>query len=248
MRRETQNILLILLGGALLKLALTGEYVRYVKPVHQPWVIGGGAIMLTLGLLAIWRDLLQGARETAGHTDGSAGEPHAHSSRSSWMLLVPVLTVLLVAPPALGSDAVQRSQARGSQGQSSGRQDAAFPPLPAGEAVPLTVSEFAARAGWDDTGALDGRIVSLSGFVVHRGERVYLARMVIGCCAADASPVTVLLGGKPAAESARLADDQWIEVTGTLVPGSSSEQTGYVPELTVDSVRPIGQPADPYEH
>ena len=31
MRRETQNILLVLLGGALLKLSFSGRYRRYVQ-------------------------------------------------------------------------------------------------------------------------------------------------------------------------------------------------------------------------
>jgi len=35
-KRETQNILLILLGGALVKIAVNGDYLRYVKPAQQP--------------------------------------------------------------------------------------------------------------------------------------------------------------------------------------------------------------------
>jgi len=58
MRRETQNVLLILLGGALLKIAINGDYLRYVKPSQQPWVIVGGAVMAGLGVVAIIGDLL----------------------------------------------------------------------------------------------------------------------------------------------------------------------------------------------
>ena len=43
MRRETQNVLLVLLGGALLKIALTGTYLRYVKPSLFPWLVLAGA-------------------------------------------------------------------------------------------------------------------------------------------------------------------------------------------------------------
>lgn len=57
MKRETQNILLILLSGALLKIAFNGDYLRYVKPSQQPWIIAGGGVMAALGLLAILRDL-----------------------------------------------------------------------------------------------------------------------------------------------------------------------------------------------
>src|SRR5439155_24210025 len=58
MRRETQNILLVLLGGALLKIGLNGDYLRYVKPAQHPWVLAGGAVILALGAIAIVRDLL----------------------------------------------------------------------------------------------------------------------------------------------------------------------------------------------
>ena len=50
MRRETQNLLLLLLGGALLKIALGGTYVRYVKPGLYGWLVATGAVMVALGL------------------------------------------------------------------------------------------------------------------------------------------------------------------------------------------------------
>ena len=57
MRRETQNILLVLLGGALLKLALTGTYLRYVKESLQPWLVVTGGVMVVLALVSIARDI-----------------------------------------------------------------------------------------------------------------------------------------------------------------------------------------------
>ncbi len=66
MKRETQNILLILLGGALVKIAVNGDYLRYVKPAQQPWIITGGAVMVLLGVVAIVRDLVA-ARASASH-------------------------------------------------------------------------------------------------------------------------------------------------------------------------------------
>lgn len=287
MRRETQNILLLLLGGALLKLAVSGEYLNYVKPVHQPWVIGGGAIMVVLGIVAVIRDLRSGdekvqtacdvddrapavvgehteagdlgehdrpehAEPAHAHSDAEPGEHshedgHSHSSRSSWLLLVPVLTVLLVAPPALGADSVTRAGANGTQAQSKASLNS-FPPLPKGDVLPMRISDFQARAGWDSSGTLDGRTVKLTGFVAHNQGNVYVGRMVIGCCAADGYPVTVRLVGDGATEAAALKDDDWIEVKGQLVPGSASESSNYVPELTVESVHQVKQPADPYEY
>ena len=56
MRRETQNILLVLLGGALLKISFTGTYLRYVKPSHQWLLIAGGAVMILLAAVSIVRE------------------------------------------------------------------------------------------------------------------------------------------------------------------------------------------------
>ena len=241
MKRETQNILLILLGGALLKITINGDYLRYVKPAQQPWIIAGGAVMVALGAVAIVRDLLA-ARAAAVE----AGDVHAHdhNTRSAWLLMVPVLAVFLVAPPALGADSVTRTEARAPQSASASNA-AAFPPLPVGDVVPLEVNEFVSRAGWDKSGTLNGRTVKLSGFVVHNEGDTMLARLVIGCCAADAYPITVRLVGDGVSG---FGNDTWLEVTGVVVPGTAVRENSYMPDLTLTSVRQVPAPKDPYEY
>lgn len=241
MRRETQNILLILLGGALVKIALNGDYLRYVKPAQQPWIIAGGAVMVVLGAVAIVRDLL--AARTAGH-DAHDHDAHGHSTRPAWLLLVPVLAVFLVAPPALGADSVIRTEARAPSSAATANA-AAFPPLPAENVVPLAVNEFVTRAGWDKAGTLNGRTVSLTGFVVHTEGSTLLARLVISCCAADAFPVTVRLRDGSADH---LPSDSWIQVTGQVVPGTATQANSYTPDFTPASVTSVPAPKDPYEY
>ncbi|MEV4058065.1 TIGR03943 family protein [Amycolatopsis sp. NPDC049688] len=238
MKRETQNILLILLGGALVKIAVNGDYLRYVKPAQQPWVIAGGAVMVLLGAVAIVRDLLA-RRAVPGDHDG-----HSHSARPAWLLLVPVLAVFLVAPPALGADSVIRTEAR-VPASAAAANAAAFPALPAGDVVPLSVNEFVSRAGWDAAGTLNGRTVSLTGFVVHTEGSTLLARLVISCCAADAFPVTVRLRG---GEADHLASDAWIQVTGQVVPGTATKASNYTPDFTPASLTTVPTPKDPYEY
>ncbi|MEV6912499.1 TIGR03943 family protein [Amycolatopsis sp. NPDC051071] len=238
MKRETQNILLILLGGALLKITVNGDYLRYVKPAQQPWIIAGGAVMVALGAVAIVRDLLA-ARAAA--LDAHA---HDHHTRSAWLLMVPVLAVFLVAPPALGADSVTRTEARAPQSASASNA-AAFPPLPAGDVVPLEVNDFVSRAGWDKSGTLNGRTVKLSGFVVHNEGNTMLARLVIGCCAADAFPITVRLVGEGVSD---FGNDTWLEVTGVVVPGTAVRGNSYMPDFTLTSVRQVPAPKDPYEY
>ncbi|MFF5989504.1 TIGR03943 family putative permease subunit [Prauserella flavalba] len=241
MRRETQNILLLLLGGALLKIAITGDYLRYVKPAHQPWLLGAGAVTVALGAVAIVRDVLAARRRAVEEP----GHEHHHPARSAWLLMVPVLAVFLVAPPALGSDSVTRTRGGTAEGFAPAGAGASFPPLPRGDPLPMTVTDFVSRAGWDEARSVDGRTVSLTGFVVHDEGETLLARLVIGCCAADAYPVRVRLDG---GNAAALPTDTWIRVTGKVVPGVNTADSGYVPALTVGTLQEVPAPKDPYEY
>jgi uncharacterized repeat protein (TIGR03943 family) len=229
-RRETQNVLLVLLGGALLKIAWNGSYLRYVKPSLLPFLVSAGVVILALGLISIVRDL----RTVRDHTD--------HADHSSWLLLLPVLAIFLVAPPALGADTVSRS----TRAIAPQRSSIDFPPLPAGPAPALRMSDFVTRAVWDDAGSLNGRQVRLLGFVVHgEHDATYLGRLVIACCAADATPVKVRLEGR--SELASLPQDGWFEVRGQLVPGSARSHSRYTPTLTVSDLHPVPTPTEPYE-
>ncbi len=280
MRRETQNILLVLLGGALLKIALNGTYLNYVKPALQPWLILSGAIMVLLAGVAIVTDILKARRthsqaaaddrvpatvaagaaaadathdhpvapdrEVAPAHSHDDGHGHAHgAARSAWMLLMPVLAIFLIAPPALGADSVNR--AGGRTVASEQRQDQViktkFPPLPAGSVVPMRMADVATRAAWDSTNSLNGRTLELTGFVVHDAAGVYVARLVITCCAADAMPVKARLDGVEG-----LADDEWITVTGQVRPNSAVQADNYVPVFDATTVKKIGTPSDPYEY
>jgi uncharacterized repeat protein (TIGR03943 family) len=223
-RRDTQHVLLVLLGGALLRIAADDTYLRYVRPSHRWLLLAAGAVIVVLAIVGLLRD--------------RAGAPaHEHGGHAPWLLLAPVLVIALVAPPALGADAVGRSGAGNAVQESD-----VFEPLPPG--AELSVAEFVQRALWDTTGSLDGREVVLTGFAVRRGAAVELARMTIACCAADARPNRVrLVGdiGDPAA-------DTWLQVRGVLQAGSATAATGHVPTLTVTAATPVPAPPDPYEY
>ncbi|KOX12801.1 hypothetical protein ADK67_45130 [Saccharothrix sp. NRRL B-16348] len=238
MRRETQNILLVLLGGALLKLALTGTYLRYVKESLQPWLVVTGGVMVVLALVSIVRDI-RGGQAQAGAIE-HAGHEHG-TSRSPWMLLLPVFAVFLISPPALGADTVNRSDRNAAQ---EAKASSGFAPLPSDDVVPLTISEFVTRTAWDDSGSLDDRTVKLTGFVVRKNADVFIARLTISCCAADASPVKAKMAGQ---DFAALPTDQWVEATGRVVPGSATKESAFVPTFTVSQIVPITAPEDTYE-
>ncbi len=242
MRRETQNILLVLLGGALLKISFNGTYLRYVKAAHQWLLILAGVVMIGLAAVSIVREL-RGARVDHG------GHDHDHPARSAWLLMLPVLAVFLVAPPALGADTVNRDASR-APAESPPTDVAAdgtelFPPLPSGDPVDVTLTDFSLRAAWDSGDSLTDRRIRLTGFVVHDGDDTYVARIAIACCAADAYPVKVRLRG---GDLSGYQDDSWVQLVATVVPDSATKANEYVPTATVHSVQPTTEPEDPYEH
>jgi uncharacterized repeat protein (TIGR03943 family) len=233
-------VLLLLLGGALLKISLNGQYLRYVKPSLHVWLIVCGLIAVALAVIGSVRDL-RVPRHVHGVQDG-----HQHSSRSPWLLMLPVLAIFLIAPPALGSDKVARSGDRSVAAQApKGDTNVDFVELPDEEAPLLKIGDAVTRAIWDDSGSLDGRQIRLVGFVTKGTDgSTYLARLVIGCCAADATPVKVKLDG---AGAAQYAPDTWLEVRGEIRSGTANEANGYAPTFLVSQVTPVQAPPDPYE-
>ena len=233
MRRETQNILLVLLGGALLKISFSGLYLRYVQKGLLPLLIAAGTIMIGLAVFAIVRDVRRGkAVDEDGHE-------HSHSSRSTWLMLLPVMAVFLISPPALGGDVVS-SAADTNQTQ---RSRNLLGDLPSGEVIPLSMTEFVTRTAWDESGTLDNRRVKLTGFLTRAEGSTYVARLAISCCAADARPLKVKLTG----DVPSLPDEHWVELTGKVVPKSASEKNSWVPSFTVESSASVAEPVEPYE-
>ena len=161
MNRETQSIVVALLGGLLLSITLSGRFTSYVRPGFKPLLLIGGGVLVAVGvlslILAIMADVkadkarkqaaLAASERSAGKTDpagpihpaersfdehgeqpehsefgdhagfgshselgGADAHGHDHStSKAPWLILLPVLVLLLVAPPALGADAVARN-------------------------------------------------------------------------------------------------------------------------------------------
>jgi uncharacterized repeat protein (TIGR03943 family) len=128
MNKETQSIVVALLGGLLLSITLSGRFTSYVRPGFKPLLLIGGGVLVVVGvlslILAIRADLAadRARKAAAAQVGGPAGgqdagpkasvDAHGHdhaTSKAPWLILLPVLVLLLVAPPALGADAVARN-------------------------------------------------------------------------------------------------------------------------------------------
>ncbi|MGW6541948.1 TIGR03943 family putative permease subunit [Streptomyces massasporeus] len=174
--------------------------------------------------------------------DGSTPtHDHHREPRVSWLLTLPVLALILVAPPALGSYSAAHTG-------TALTEPFGFPALPAGDApLRLAVADYAGRAIYDDGRALRDRELRITGFVtLDREGAPYLVRMGLNCCAADAQPVKIALTGNVPPV---LRPDTWLEITGTYTPRRTKDPVndGPIPYLEVTTARPVPTPHDPYD-
>jgi uncharacterized repeat protein (TIGR03943 family) len=234
-------VLLLLLGGTLVKIAWTGTYVRYVKVGQHGYLLAAGTILMLVGAANLAHQLRTARRQLdSDHSHDDHGHVH-RGFEPSWLLIAPALVLLLIVPSALGSYAAARG---GTALAAAAGSD--FPPLPDGDPVRISVLDYAGRAVYDKGHTLGTRQVTLSGFILAAGGKSYLARMVITCCAADARPVKVGLTGDLPGNP---APDSWLQVTGTYTARTDTDPVNGepIPYLTVTAAQPIPVPKLPYE-
>ncbi|MEV6025255.1 TIGR03943 family protein [Streptomyces sp. NPDC052036] len=267
MNRQAQAAVMFLVGGAMLHAGTTSLYLRYVKAGLQPLLLAAGAVLIMAALATVWYDLRryraarqrksEGEAHTArgdghghgqddGHVhahDGGHGDDDGHSHREpriSWLLLLPLFALILVAPPALGSYSALRAG-------TALQPPLAYPALPSGDPVPLSLVDYAGRAAYGHGHSLGNRKVEITGFVaLDHGGTPYLVRMALNCCAADAQPVKVGLSGKLPPV---LQPDSWLQVTGTYSARRTKDPVngGRIPFLDVEEAKPVPTPKDPYD-
>ena len=236
MNRQAQAVVLFLFGGAILKASLSDLYLRYVKEGLRPFLIAAGALLVLAAIMTIWYEL-RSVDDGDGHDDH--GHAH-HEPRVGWLLILPVLGLLLVAPPALGSFTAGQS----GTVQVSGSSD--YPPLPAADPAPIGLLDYASRAIYDEGRSLSGRRLQLIGFVNTSPEGVQLARIVVSCCAADGRPIKVGLTGGPVID---VPAGTWVQVTGkhTAQRGKDTVNQADIAYLEVEQWQPVSPPKQQYE-
>ncbi|WP_330459009.1 TIGR03943 family protein [Streptomyces sp. NBC_00820] len=253
--------------GLLHTALFTDLYLRYVKEGLRPLLIASGAVMVLLGVANILLDRrrtpdgtpapdrpdhlghlgYQGGHDHGhdhahdhGHDDAHAhGHGHDHSAapRVAWLLVLPALSLLLYAPPALGAYTAAHSNDKAVVKQSR------FDPLPATSTLPMTLTAFTTRVQQDPTRAIRGRTVQLTGFVTpiaHDGGW-YLTRIIFTCCAADSQSVKVRVYGTPAPPA-----DTWLAVSGTWHPKGALGSRTAEAALDVRETHGIPQPVNAF--
>lgn len=256
MNRIAQGLTLVLLGAAALTSTVaTDLYLNWVKAGFGPFLIAAGVVMAVLGVLIIVAEL-RGERAAATvpeeHSDHSAdghdhGHDHSRAPRVAWLLLLPVVAVFVVAPPALGAYTVEStasSSAPPPEQARPGRFDDGLAEAGPGEVVAMDIRQFVMRAWVDEERQLAGREVELTGFAVPdpEGEGWFLARLQMSCCAADAIVNKVHISNEPSPET-----DSWWTVRGTWVEPEGDIADVSQHEFEVLEMEEVSNPPSPYE-
>jgi uncharacterized repeat protein (TIGR03943 family) len=243
---DTQGGVLIVLAATGLRLSLTDAFARFVRPGMRIPLIAASVVLASLGIATLGRSWR--AHRRHGTASEQHEHDHQHGSFVSWLLIVPVAVLLLVAPTSLGAYAANRGAVRTTQlAQSQGASVGTLPGATNG-AIQLSLTSYSNFALYDTKEQLKGQRVRLVGFVAHDDAAAggyFLTRFVIACCAADAFPVQVVLHGKVPT----LPDDTWITVEGSWHPTNAIPEGNDVfrAELDVASVKVATKPSEPYE-
>ena len=260
MSRQAQAAVLFLIGTALLHAGLTNLYLRYVKAGLQPLLLLSGAVLIVAALATAWYEWRRARAEKAraaahtdaAHADAAHAEAHAEPEgeghgghvhrepRISWLLLLPLFALILVAPPALGSYSAVRTG-------TAIQQPYGLSKLPADNPLTLGLVDYATRAVYDHGHSLGDRQLKVTGFVaLDKSGAPYLVRMALNCCAADAQPVKIALTGKIPPV---LQPDTWLLVTGTYSAKQTKDPVNNrpIPYFQVTQAKPVPTPKDPYD-
>jgi uncharacterized repeat protein (TIGR03943 family) len=253
-KRNLQALVLLLTGAGMLQISLlTNLYLRYVQHGLRPLLIVSGVLLILLGFVGAVRDGLpfnrRRAAEERAHThththDHDHTHEHGTGPRIAWLLCVPALSLLLFAPPALGSYTASRDYAPLSSATADAGRYSRLPGTGTGTgAIALSVIEFSSRAVWDTGRSLEGRTVRLTGFVTPGDNGTwYLTRLIVWCCAADAQIVKVQVYGADSPPA-----NAWVTITGTWHPIGRVGTVSASPALNAATVRRIPTPSDPYK-
>ncbi len=238
MSREAENALLLLIGIATAMITIGGAYTRYVKPSLLPWLAVSAVVLIVLALVSIAADVRGGGAVDDDHDH----DDHGHRGSVAWLLLIPVVVLIFVTPPAL------RPQAAASKVTPVSTQvlRRPFPALPEGRAPEVSLPDVMIRAAQDSAGTLNDRLITVVGFTLPADGGVDLGRVTIICCAADAQLARIHLGGPQAAEIAGYPEQTWLRIEGVVIPGAADGDSTVKPTMQVHSATRIDAPDNVY--
>jgi len=215
-------------GGVFLFLAASGRLHSLLNPLFWPleMACGGFLIVLSAGYLL----LLRPAGITATLSQGR---------RIVWklgVLTIPLVLCVYLAPPTFSAAALERRA-----GLSGGRILAQSATSPASSPT-VQLIDFAAAAYYPEhIPDVSHKQVRYTGqyFPGSNGE-FRLCRVLMSCCAQDATPIYLhIVGNAPA-----FPEMQWIDVEGETY--FRKDDGDWTPCIRLARVTPVSAPPDPY--
>lgn len=198
MNRLGRSAILVALGIVLSRLLWSGGFGWFVQQ-HMKWPLLAAAIVLII--FGVYEGIKGAAQENRDpdSVNRSAGPA------VGWLLLLPLLVLISVAPTGLGAAAAERVDAY-TPTEATER----FAPLEESNGpIEMRVLDFLERATWDESRSLEGTTIRLEGLVVNDEDvpdGFRLTRFMVSCCAADGIPLQVDIRNA----GAPLADETWV--------------------------------------
>jgi putative membrane protein len=246
LERALKALLLIGLALFLYSRIANGTLYFYISERYS-WL----TILAVIGLLIV--GLSYRRRSDAHHShdhhehDHHDHAHHDHNHGLTWggalLVATPIILGLLVPPQPLGASALSTREIN------VGSADSVLPALvrrtEQKAAIDRNILDWvtAFRSSRNSGEVFEGVEANLVGFV-YRDENqadgsFWLARFIVGCCVADASPVAVLVRSP---QHGDLKDGDWVRVGGRF----REEVGAQAPVLFADSVEAIPSPNQPY--
>jgi uncharacterized repeat protein (TIGR03943 family) len=233
--------------AATLWLAAAGRLSLYIHPRYTVFTV---LLVSLAGLLAV-------AAIVAGGSPAHAGEDHINDHApaprtSSWgrlnrwllvVVLVGAIVGMLLLPPSTLSSTARQNRTLVTSGHALDATDTTA--LVGGNSATFTVKDWAALLREGGAGAVLGRKVDLTGYVLAQGDdnTFFVTRLLVSCCAVDSQPVGVPVNLPN--WRGQFAAGGWIAVTGTFVDESELEAR-FPTAIKIATIKKIDEPSQPY--
>ncbi len=230
----------------MLHTAASGHLNRLLSPTFRSYVFTAAIILLILSALHLM------LYQPVSVTDATPPSKRLRQMGRWLVLLLPVVAASILSPSALSSTTLANRTTYDSTAgvtpmptmsdASKENVQAALSTDP-NQPVPMEVTDLVTISHSPEMiKTFTGRQIRTIGFfAAPPGQSQKLVRWMMWCCAADAQPVSVELGGNT---SGNWKDTQWLEVTGTAEFPSTLGRV--IPKINVTNIKPTKEPDEPY--
>jgi uncharacterized repeat protein (TIGR03943 family) len=228
--------------AATIWLAAAGKLSLYIHPRYTVFTV----LLASLAGLAAVAAIVAGS---PGHAHDHAPAPRQQSlwhRLNRWLVLavlVGAIVGMLVLPPSTLSSTARQNRTLVTSGHALDATNTTA--LVGGNSASFSVKDWAALLREGGAGAVLGRKVDLTGYVLGQGNdnTFFVTRLLVSCCAVDSQPVGVPVYLPNWRE--QFAAGGWIAVKGTFVDESERE-VRFPTAIKISTIKKIDEPSQPY--